>query len=235
MVHPYLFEHHPRRFYWSFPRTILGALRPGRFWTALRPELPIRPRWLALFALLMAVVWMLTLVVIPSGEVVKATFNNWQQRSAAEATYEAFSDAEKRLADSVNLEGYVALHQRWYPLPTERAFWDEVWPYLEFNDVIMPALVVLAWPWLTLLALLIFRQSLRQARIRSGHLVRCCVYASVPLLGVMPVNLIASWIVWTDAATPIRTSLDVTLVRQFLKLPLETAVALGIAMLAAGW
>ena len=29
--HPYLFEHHPERPAWSFARTLLGGLRPGRF------------------------------------------------------------------------------------------------------------------------------------------------------------------------------------------------------------
>src|SRR5687768_5496500 len=43
-VHPYLFEHYPHRSAWAFLRTLLGGLRPRRFWTGLLPAQPGRPR-----------------------------------------------------------------------------------------------------------------------------------------------------------------------------------------------
>jgi hypothetical protein len=36
-LHPYAFEHHPERNVWSFRRTLLAGLRPGRFWRTLFP------------------------------------------------------------------------------------------------------------------------------------------------------------------------------------------------------
>src|SRR3954464_15190796 len=36
-LHPYLFEHHPRRNVWSFIRTLTAGLRPRRFWSMLYP------------------------------------------------------------------------------------------------------------------------------------------------------------------------------------------------------
>lgn len=35
--HPYLFEHHPERNWWSFWRTVMGGLNPQAFWTTLHP------------------------------------------------------------------------------------------------------------------------------------------------------------------------------------------------------
>ena len=42
-LHPYLFEHHPESNTWSFIRTLVGGLLPGRFWRALLPVQPSRP------------------------------------------------------------------------------------------------------------------------------------------------------------------------------------------------
>ena len=38
--HPYVFEHHPRRNFWSFWRTVRGGLTPRRFWSGLYPSQP---------------------------------------------------------------------------------------------------------------------------------------------------------------------------------------------------
>jgi hypothetical protein len=43
-VHPYLFEHHPKRNVWSFFKTLVGAQRPTRFWQARARDQPSRPR-----------------------------------------------------------------------------------------------------------------------------------------------------------------------------------------------
>ena len=39
------------------------------------------------------------------------------------------------------------------------------------------ALCCLAWPWLTFLALLVFQVSLRRARLRTTHVLRCVLYS----------------------------------------------------------
>jgi hypothetical protein len=37
--------------------------------------------------------------------------------------------------------------------------------------------VPIAWPWLSVATLLIFRWSMRRARIRDIHVLRCCLYS----------------------------------------------------------
>src|SRR4051794_30598869 len=50
--HPYLFEHHPEKNIRSFCATALNGLNPWKFWRALRPEMPSRPRRLFIYWIL---------------------------------------------------------------------------------------------------------------------------------------------------------------------------------------
>src|SRR5687768_7323276 len=51
-LHPYLFEHHPERNVNSFFQTMLGGLRPRRFWKSLRPSQPSNVRRLLAYGLI---------------------------------------------------------------------------------------------------------------------------------------------------------------------------------------
>jgi hypothetical protein len=44
------------------------------------------------------------------------------------------------------------------------------------------ALMYVCWPGLTIMTLMIFRQTMRQARIKPDHVVRCAVYSSDALI-----------------------------------------------------
>ena len=59
-------------------------------------------------------------------------------------------------------------------------------------------MIVLLWPVLTLTSLMIFRASLRQAKIRNLHVVRCVIYSAACLALVGPYLLIATplLVVW---------------------------------------
>ena len=48
-VHAYVFEHHPHRNVWSFFKTLIGGLWPGRFWDSLTPSQPSRPPRLGVY------------------------------------------------------------------------------------------------------------------------------------------------------------------------------------------
>jgi hypothetical protein len=63
-LHPYLFEHHPKRNIGSFVRTLLGGWRPGKFWRVLLPVQPSRPRRLVAYGIICSLLTCsLTLVV----------------------------------------------------------------------------------------------------------------------------------------------------------------------------
>jgi hypothetical protein len=60
------------------------------------------------------------------------------------------------------------------------------------------------WPWLTFAALLIYRMSMRQARIRPAHVLRCTIYSADAALVVGPALLGVQFFTdpWGNVAFP---------------------------------
>jgi hypothetical protein len=172
--HRYLFEHHPEHNVWSFARTALGGLRPARFWTSLHPAQRSKPRRLALYAL------SVTLVL---ATVVAGHYALYFPEAAATARFRRGSLA---LAYAPGTSGFNYLTQQgrslqsWLdefePVPPSRKFYRRAWDN-ESQWAIRLAAFWLLWPWLVLAALLLFRISMRRARIRPAHVLRCVVYS----------------------------------------------------------
>jgi hypothetical protein len=73
---------------------------------------------------------------------------------------------------------FQAFLDRFAPLPPAGAFYRKALEE-EGRWTIYLALLWLAWPWLVLVVLLLlFRFSMRRARIRSVHVLRCVVYSA---------------------------------------------------------
>ena len=62
--HRYLFEHHPQRNVRSFLRTMIGGLRPSKFWSGLLPSQPSEPRRLRAYALVITISALLPTVAL---------------------------------------------------------------------------------------------------------------------------------------------------------------------------
>jgi len=147
-LHPYLFEHHPERNCRSFAQTLVGTLRPARFWASLSPTQPLRPRRMRIYWLLTALIAILALV----GEATRSIVETWlDARYATAGRFTPFS-----------LAAWTLENWRQEPLI-----------YLTFNLLIF----WLAWPWLMLLSLQVFRASMRRAKVRTDHVLRCVVYS----------------------------------------------------------
>src|SRR5687767_12720429 len=65
-LHPYLFEHHPKRNVRSFFRTLIGGWRPRRFWTTLHPGQPSRPRRLMGYLIITCITCVLGGLILPT-------------------------------------------------------------------------------------------------------------------------------------------------------------------------
>lgn len=168
--HPYLFEHHPRRNFWSFRKTVRGAMRPKQFWTSLHPVMPSRPGRMLAY-------WLATFLCF----------------AAAAATVLCMR-AACELACSL-IEGQTALFsfrfRPWQGRPTglaagsarlPSAVWDFLlsltWECDQAQTLLaMAALVLFVWPLLTLVSLKVFRWSMRRAKVNKVHVRRCVLYS----------------------------------------------------------
>src|SRR5213075_324796 len=62
-LHPYLFEHHPERNLGSFWQTVWGGLWPTGFWTTLHPSQPSRRKRLLLYFMIIVLLAALPMVI----------------------------------------------------------------------------------------------------------------------------------------------------------------------------
>ena len=178
-LHRYLFEHHPERNAWSFLRTIAGGWRPKRFWTSLLPAQPSRPRRLVAY-------WLATVsLLLPALAVHHYT---WFLRAEAATRldrarwHQMFPPGSPNAADVAERWGSTdAFLDQADPLPPSGEFYRRAWD-AEGRWALYFAGVWVAWPWLTFLTLLLFRFSMRRARIKPVHVLRCVLYSADAML-----------------------------------------------------
>jgi hypothetical protein len=166
--HRYLFEHHPEANVKSFWKTVAGGLRPWRFWKELHPGMPSRPGRLVLYWLIgcaLAFAAVLAFAVPLAKTLASAAA---QVRLLETQNYSPVTQDPNYLPNMLDAN---------YPMPPRREFFHWLWltePTLRMAAELTA--LVLAWPWLTLAVLMIFRVSMSRARVRSIHVVRCIVY-----------------------------------------------------------
>jgi hypothetical protein len=171
--HPYLFEHHSRRNVWSFVRTMLAGLRPRRFWSSLKPSQPSTPRRLVLY-------WLIASSLLPLGYALlfaRTAVAGVPQARAARAAAVAYA---KRMRQPVppghTVPEWVDEH---YPEPLSVQYVSNVYRrrYAYDSDLhVRVAVLFLVWPWLTFGVLMIFRVSMRKAKVKTVHVLRCVLY-----------------------------------------------------------
>lgn len=177
--HKYLFEHHPDRNVWSFARTAVGGLVPWRFWRSLRPEQPSNLPRLALY-------WLISAMCIPivyAGlfAMCCAVVAPHNRTMRAKMTVSLGTPAGQRMV--ANFGSAQTFLDHYAPVPPSRAFFTRVWAGLtEGADSPGRSALILtplffAWPWATALALMIFQSTMRRARVRTTHVLRCCLYS----------------------------------------------------------
>ncbi|MGB7161041.1 MAG: hypothetical protein WBD40_23470 [Tepidisphaeraceae bacterium] len=176
-LHPYLFEHHPERNVWSFRKTLLGGLRPGRFWRTLFPAQPSRPRRLIAYWLIASLFATLPAAV----QYVRHAVQYQQMALSSRAKMGPMNEAQLRSYALWVVDRYgsaQAYHDTELPLwPSPRAAL-KTWRYMSYYWATQWAAVVLvAWPWLTFATLMVFQVSMRRVRVRPIHVLRCVLYA----------------------------------------------------------
>ena len=175
--HRYLFEHHPERNVRSYLRTMIGGLRPRRFWTGLLPSQPSRPRRLAIYAVAIFIGALVPMFLYAVREVA----HSWAEVAAMRRQWTVYLATAPGLAKA----------QSTYPGLTTAQILDQVAPrpspvflfqQRHFQTVmgyvaIVEAVPVL-WVAFTLASLTLLQVSLHNARKRQIHLVRCVIYCA---------------------------------------------------------
>ena len=190
--HPYLFEHHPRRNVRSFVRTLLGGFLPRRFWRSLRPSQPSEPRRLVLYWVLAT----LPVLILPALDTVRLFRADAAEHEARRQSILAGMQQTIRRTTGPNLQllqtelnragGLQAWVDERHPPPMS---WRFVRGWLTGSRsydlfgrgptlwrMLHAPLIYAAWPWLTLATLMIFRASMRRAKVKPVHVLRCTLY-----------------------------------------------------------
>jgi hypothetical protein len=233
-LHKYLFEHHPERNLRSFVRTMLGGLLPRRFWRSLQPAQPSRPGRLVLYWLLAALLGF-TVVATEAGrsfyavakenELVRAAELRSVNRQMALQPYLAFSEVQAA-------GGPQAWVDKQHPPTFSQRFIDSWYQQYPLRLAVGPALLYFVWPWLTLLTLLIFRASMRQAKVRTVHVLRCVLYSCDAGLWLVPLLTFGA-AAFSDAVSGSTYSALLARQRGFPLVPLALAAYTAYRLAAA--
>jgi len=149
----YLFESRPERNAWSFLRTMTADLRPRLFWDSLSPTQRPNARRLVLYWLIAAVPAAAMVVVhtalAPARWTEPTLFKNTLTGTISDLVTGLFNDQSYAYS-----------------------------PAAQHAVTALLLLACLAWPWVTIAALLVFQQSMQQASINRVHVLRCVVYSA---------------------------------------------------------
>jgi hypothetical protein len=176
--HKYLFEHGEGHSFKTFWRTWWTTCRPRKFWGDLSPAQPVRVGRLLIY-------WLIATCVVAicfGNSSIAQIFSRAQQSMSIRRTMPTAFNAYP-----VNIRLQMTMLMKAYPLPWELEFWRQTFnpgnavfaiPFSNRNPPGMVwAIFLVLWPWLTLITLLIFRMSMRQAKIRTLHILRTVLYS----------------------------------------------------------
>jgi hypothetical protein len=191
-MHRYLFEHHPERNVWSFVRTFSGSLRPRRFWRELFPTQTLRTRRLLIYCMVLTALLLLPAVAVLVDTVVVVNAQHQLNRIRA-ASWIVPTDQAPIIKQFGSVQAWVDLQ---YPVWPSWSLIERVFRYY-VGPIEFAGLVIIAWPWLTMAALMIFQASMRRAQVKPAHVMRCVVYsaggltlASVAIAGLLALAIL---------------------------------------------
>ncbi|MCK6458045.1 MAG: hypothetical protein L6Q92_16135 [Phycisphaerae bacterium] len=161
--HPFLFEHHPDRNLWSFWKTFRAGFKPRTFWRGVQPVQTVHIRRLIRYWLVVNLVF-LAIYILNWFILVPL---RWVQ-------FQTWSDYAK--GGALSLLIVLLLEGVGMALGGTRVL-----------------LVPFLWPWLVVVGLSVFQQSMRRARVSSRHVIRSAIYGTDALLLLWPLGIAFDW------------------------------------------
>lgn len=159
--------------------TLVRSLRPGRFWSLVRPTHAVRPARLLIYALiLLSVSAVGTWLPLATSAYVRESARLPVVRAQLRAQLtDASGNARPEVQQHLNTIGKPSLDEYLdsiLPSPTLSALWYAGSTWRPMQRLAVP---VIGWPILTVLLLIAFRAAFRQKQVHSGHLWRVAVYS----------------------------------------------------------
>jgi hypothetical protein len=182
--HPYLFEHQPKHNIWSFWKTFWTDCRPRRFWLELNPANAVRIKRLLIYWILANSILLLATInpFIKSGMRVIQSNAQWSQlyTPVPGGQYYRYRYFHRSGLSTTPMYGQISAAQ-YHRFAPDLWTWEGVKTIVTGSfdrySIFLSLVVILAWPWMTLLSLLVFQASMRRARIKTGHVLRCAIYS----------------------------------------------------------
>lgn len=176
--HPFLFESYPDRNAWSFGKTLLAGWRPARFFTVLKPHERIRPLRLLLYWMLTSALLVVLSLPVFVRQVLAVHTRLAEQGMVVVRMYQQMPPNDPMYKAIITSYGSMAAYAAQVTHPSWRLSVIQSMRMQPYQMPIEPLLIaLLAWPWATLAALMLCRASLKQARVRSSHVLRCVIYS----------------------------------------------------------
>jgi hypothetical protein len=199
-THTYLFEHHPEKNVRSFIRTAIGTLTPGKFWSSLRADQAVRTgRLLAywcvcnLIPLLLGVGWLVAdrmNLAAAQASAVRATPSPWLGRRYTTRSF----------VPTTSFVSYSYRHRGPHFAVIDLTSGQD-YPVGAF---LWSCLANVLFSGLLFVGLMGFQASMKLARIKPIHVLRCVVYSTDAIfwVGMLLMVALATAIVWRQILPP---------------------------------
>ncbi len=200
--HPWLFEHHPERNAASLVRTLLAGLNPFYFWRSVQPHHAVRVRRLAVYWLMSNLLVLGALVPLYAHACLELHRFNVAQSAGVVASFKGTRAGDQLVQQHGSLEAAAA---HWHPDASQpRLYWQAYAGHVGLRAATVLLVTFAVWPWVVVLAMQVFRTTLRTAKVRPGHVVRCAVYACDVLAATFAPLLLAyaAWL-WLRPPPPV--------------------------------
>lgn len=225
-VHPFIFEHHPERNWWSYWKTSFAAWRPKRFWSDLRPTQRLSVRRLLLYWLLGAALPFVLNLLFASGYILSLVHTYEQGRAQhVQRITTARMRGNSMHSGPPNLSPQQIVDSTYPPLSITSLLAEIGHEHMARSE----AMRMIAYaPIVATLAFMVFRFSLRRARLRPDHLFRCAVYCFDQSYWLGPMLAIAM-------ALPKSVAIPIWAHTGMNAGTLFSLIAFGCAALQGGW
>ena len=213
--HPCLFEHHARRRpLRSYLKTLAGGFRPHRFWTSLDANHRAYPRRVVAYWLIGVLFTLATGFGVHYGT---EAWTLWERHAnvrqgmlarLAGPGGQAF--AQQVTMNYGTMTKFLDLN---YPVPPSKRFFQQVWGWSRVRTLpLKMTLMFLSWPLATYAVLMIFQTSMRRARVRPIHVLRCAVYSGDVAIWLGPILLLSLLVITGRGGFTYRTVAETILI-----------------------